>query len=127
MENTARNFSLGDFVAKNMQLASQLNEKMWNMMMVSLGGFSWLNEQWENMAQTYINQRKSMREEFVKLTEQMVEQLHRNFKQVESILNETVTATTENVPEFPAFTSYQELVKKVEELSKKIEQLDSKN
>jgi len=99
MENTARNFSLGDFVAKNMQLASQLNEKMWNM----------------------------MREEFVKLTEQMVEQLHRNFKQVESILNETVTATTENMPEFPAFTSYQELVKKVEELSKKIEQLDSKN
>jgi len=38
-----------------------------------------------------------------------------------------VTATTENMPEFPAFTSYQELVKKVEELSKKIEQLDSKN
>lgn len=125
-EKNSRASWVDEIVGRNMALVSEMNEKMWNMMMATLGGFSWLNEQWEKIAQTYIEQRKNMRQEYVKLAEQITEKMRDNFKEVEGLVKETATATTKNIPSIPGFISYQELVKKVEELAKKVEEISSK-
>lgn len=114
--------TMGDSISRNFQVMSGVNEKFWDMWMVNIGSLSWLNEQWENMIQTYIMQRKSVREELVHVAEQMSEQIQKNLTQVEETLKEAWMASADNVNfpnSIPGYQSYADLVKQVDDLSKK--------
>ncbi|MGE5371051.1 MAG: hypothetical protein ACM3QZ_03575 [Solirubrobacterales bacterium] len=114
---------LGDSITRNFQVLSSLNEKFWDMWMVNIGSLSWMNEQWENMVQTYVGQRKAIREELVKVAEQMSEQIQKNLSQVEDTLKDAWVASADNVnipSSIPGYKSYADLVKQVDELSKKV-------
>ncbi|MGE5398067.1 MAG: hypothetical protein ACM3MK_11125 [Chitinophagales bacterium] len=116
--------NLGQMVSRNLQLLSSLNQRYWDAWMVNLGSVSWMNEQCESMMRNYLEQRKEIREEMVKVAEEMAAQLQKNLAQVEDMVRETWVASVENIsiPQVPGFQSYRDLVKQVDELSKKIEE-----
>ncbi|MGE5417149.1 MAG: hypothetical protein ACM3UZ_10495 [Acidobacteriota bacterium] len=116
------NNTLGETITRNFQLVSSVNEKFWDMWMVNLGSMSWLNEQWENMVETYLSQRKTMREEFINVAEEMASQIQKNLSQVEEVVKEGWVASAENVnlPSFPGMKNYVDLVKQMDDLTKKM-------
>jgi len=95
-------------------------EKMWDMWLVSLGSLSWTQDQIENMTRKQLDQNKAAREEMMKLVEDLSKQMRRNQEQFQTIVEEAVMNTYEqiNVTNKGMFS---DLTKKVEDLSKKAE------
>jgi hypothetical protein len=114
----------GELITRNFQLLSNLTEKYWDMLMMNLGSLSWLNEQWENMFQNYLEQRKNTRQELTDVAEKMVNQFRKNSSQAEELLKQAWKTNADSIsaPNIPGFASYMDLVKKVDELSKKAEE-----
>jgi len=115
--------ALSDMLARNFELISSANDKIMDMWMINLGSMKWLNDQWEAMVHSYLNQRKAMREELVNVAEQMVTQIQKNMAQIEELVREGVMASVENFNynQFSPMKSYMDLVKQVDELTRKVE------
>ncbi len=109
-------------LVKSFALAETSAEKMWDMWLVTLGSLSWSQEQIENMARKYLDQRKMAREESNKLIEEMMNQAQKNQQQMQKMIQEAVTSAFENI-DIPTFSYIDELNKKVEELIKKTNNL----
>ena len=109
-------------LAKSFALAETSAEKMWDMWLVTLGSLSWSQEQIENMARKYLDQRKLAREETNKLLEELMNQAQKNQQQIQKMIQEAVMSAFENI-DIPTFNYIDELNKKVEELIKKTSNL----
>lgn len=106
---------------KNFAVADSVMEKLWDMWLVSLGSFSWSQEQFEDMVKKYLDQRKTAREESTKVVEEMMQQVRKNQMQMQSMIQEAVKAAMENI-DIPNFSTVDDLKKKVDELSKKVDE-----
>ena len=111
-ENLNRSFAMADSAF----------EKMWDMWLVGLGSMSWSQEQLENMAKKYLEQRKTAREESTKVIEELMQQVKKNQQQMNSMVQEAVKAAMENI-DIPSFNTLDELKKKVDDLSQKVDEL----
>lgn len=109
-------------VKKAMAMGESSTEKLWDMWLVTLGSMAWTQEQIENMIRKYLDQRKTAREETIKLVEELMTQAKKNQQQMQKMMQEAVTATLENV-DVPNFTYFNDLNKKFEDLNKKVENL----
>ncbi|MGE5391305.1 MAG: phasin family protein [Deltaproteobacteria bacterium] len=107
---------------KSFALADASSEKMWDMWLVTLGSLSWSQEQIENMARKYLDQRKIARDENNKLVEELMAQAKKNQQQMQKMIQEAVTNAFENM-DIPTFNYIDDLTKKVEELTKKVNNL----
>ncbi|MGE5423131.1 MAG: phasin family protein [Ignavibacteriales bacterium] len=107
---------------KSFSLAESSSEKMWDMWLVTLGSLSWSQEQIENMARKYLDQRKIARDENNKLVEELMSQAKKNQQQMQKMIQEAVTNAFENM-DIPTFNYIDDLTKKVEELTKKVNNL----
>lgn len=106
-------------IKKAFVLSESTGEKLWDMWLVTLGSMSWTQEQIENMIRKYLDQRKVAREETTKLVEELMNQAKKNNQQMQKMMQEAINATMENV-DFPSFSYFDELNKKVDDLSKKV-------
>ncbi|MEQ8235912.1 MAG: hypothetical protein ABRQ23_03955 [Syntrophomonadaceae bacterium] len=109
-----------DSLMKSFSMIENSLEKMWDMWLVSLGSLSWTQDQIENMTRKQLDQNKAAREEMIKLVEDLSKQMRRNQEQFQTIVEEAVMNTYEqiNVTNKDMFS---DLTKKVEDLSKKAE------
>lgn len=62
---------LEEVVNRNVELFRSLNDKLWTAMDSNMTTISQMNEQWLKMVQTYLNQTKTMHQEFARMSGQM--------------------------------------------------------
>ena len=105
---------------KMFAVSETTTEKLWDMWMVSLESMSWTQDQMESMFRKYLEQRKAVREETTKLVEELMAQAKNNQQQMHKMMQEVFSATLED-KNFPGFTYFDDLNKKIERLSTKIE------
>lgn len=111
-----------EVLGKSFAMMENSMEKMWDMWLVSLGSFSWTQEQIENMTRKYLDQKKNTRDEHIKMVEEMSKQVQRNQQQLQKIVEEAVTSAFDQVNN-ANMNVMQDIVKKVDELAKKVEKL----
>lgn len=109
-------------LAETFASADHMAEKFWDMWLVGLGSVSWTQEQLENLMGQYLEQRKTAREENIKIIEELTRQVKSNQLQMQKMMQDAVTAALENV-EFPTYNLFTQMNQKVEELSRKVENL----
>ncbi len=107
---------------QNIAMGQEYVEKIWDMWRLTLGSFSWSQEQIEKVAEKYFEQQKMPREEQMKIIEELMNQAQKNQSQMQKMIEEAVIGAFENI-KMPYSSTIDELTKKVEELSKKIETL----
>lgn len=111
-----------DAVSNAFAVAENMTDKYWDMWLVGLGSVSWSQEQLDTMIKKYNEQIKIVREENIKVIEELVQQVKKNQMQMQNMIQDAVKAAMENI-EVPNFNTLDDLQKKVDELSKKVEQL----
>lgn len=109
-------------LSKTLAIGEDYVERIWDMWLVTLGSFSWSQEQIENMAKKYLDQQKITREESIKIVEELMTQAKKNQSQMQKMIEDAVMGAFENV-KMPYVNTVDELTKKVEELSKKVDTL----
>lgn len=105
---------------KSFDMAENSIEKLWDMWLVTLGSFSWSQEQIENMTKKFLDQNKTNREENIKVVEELMSQAKKNQGQMQKMIEDAVLSAFENV-KFPNMNTMDDLSKKVDELSKKVD------
>lgn len=109
-------------LAKSFSIAEGSIEKFWDMWLMSLGSFSWSQEQLENAVRKYLDERKIAREDATKLIEELTKQTKNNQQQFQKMIQDAVINAFENI-NIPTFNYIDDLSKKIEELSQKVQQL----
>ncbi|HWP98069.1 MAG TPA: phasin family protein [Syntrophomonadaceae bacterium] len=109
-------------MSKSFAMIETSMEKMWDMWLVSLGSFSWTQEQIENMTRKYLDQNKTARGENIKMVEEMSKQVQRNQQQLQKIVEEAVTHAYGSM-NTANLNVMQDIAKRVDELAKKVENL----
>jgi len=109
-----------DSLMKSFSMIENSLEKMWDMWLVSLGSLSWTQDQIENMTRKQLDQNKAAREEMIKLVEDLSKQMRRNQEQFQTIVEEAVMNTYQQI-DVTGKGMFSDLTKKVEDLSKKVE------
>jgi len=72
-------------------------EKMWDMWRVGLGGLSWTQDQIENLTRQQLDRNKAVREEMVKMMEDLTQQMRKNQEQFQKLIEESVMNAYEQV------------------------------
>lgn len=109
-------------LAKSFSILEGSVDKMWDMWLMSLGSFSWSQEQMEIAIRKYLDESKIAREDASKLIEELTIQTKNNQKQFQKMVQEAVTNAFENI-NIPTFNYIDNLSKQVDELSKRVQQL----
>jgi polyhydroxyalkanoate synthesis regulator phasin len=109
-------------LARSFSILEGSVEKMWDMWLMSLGSFSWSQEQMENAIRKYLDEQKIAREDATKLIEELTTQTKNNQKQFQNMVQDAVINAFENI-NIPTFNYIDELSKKVDQLSKRVQQL----
>lgn len=74
-----------EYLEKNMDMLESATNTMWDMWLGSLKSLSWTQDQIENMARTQLDQNKDMREEWLRLAEDLIKQMRANQEQFQSM------------------------------------------
>ncbi|MDD3269348.1 MAG: hypothetical protein PHX14_08505 [Syntrophomonadaceae bacterium] len=74
-------------------VSESTNEKLWDMWLATMGNMSGTQEQVENMLRRYLEQRKTVREETIKLVEEMMAQARNNQQQIQKMMQEALAVT----------------------------------
>jgi polyhydroxyalkanoate synthesis regulator phasin len=109
-------------LSRSFSIAEGSVEKLWDMWLMSLGSFSWSQEQMENAARKYLDERKIAREDATKLIEELTSQTKNNQQQFQKMIQDAVINAFENI-NIPTFNYIDDLSKKIDDLSKKVQQL----
>lgn len=91
-------------------------ERFWDMWHLSMGSFTWSNEQMEQITKRYMDQRKAAIEEGSMILEQIVKQAQDNQNSVRKMVRETIKCTVENTDN-PVLNYLADMNKKISELS----------
>ena len=105
-------------LARSFDMVEDSMNKMWDMWTMNLESFTWTQEQLENMARRQLDQNQAIREETIKLVEDLSRQMRRNQEQFRKIIEETVMNTYEHI-NYANQNLLGDLSKKVEEIAKK--------
>jgi len=80
-------------LAKSFELIGDSLNRMWLMWQSSLKNVAWAQEQLENMTRTQLENNKALREEWLKLVEDLGQQTHRNQEQFQKMLQEVIESS----------------------------------
>ncbi len=80
-------------LAKSFELIGDSLNRMWLMWQSSLKNVAWAQEQLENMTRTQLENNKALREEWLKLVEDLGQQTRRNQEQFQTMLQEVIESS----------------------------------
>lgn len=102
-----------EYLQKNMDMLESATDTMWDMWLGGLRSLSWTQDQIENMARTQLDQNKDMREEWLRLAEDLIKQMRANQGQIQSMFG---GAMMDNYDPFSLIQAY---AKQFEDIYKK--------
>jgi F0F1-type ATP synthase membrane subunit b/b' len=79
-----------DNLARSFDIIGESIDRMWLTWQASLGSFSGMQEQLENMTRNQLNQNKSAREEWIKMVEELGKQTRRNQEQFQQMVQDAI-------------------------------------
>ncbi|NMC27989.1 MAG: hypothetical protein GYA42_07555 [Syntrophomonadaceae bacterium] len=106
-------------LSRDFSIIENTMEKMWDMWLVSLGSLSWTQEHLENLTRRQLDQNQAAREEFIKMVEELSNQMRRNQFQFRMMVEESMMNTYEKI-NYTSQTFVNDLSKKADELALKI-------
>lgn len=77
-------------LTKNFDLIGDSINRMWLLWQSSLGSFTWMQEQLENMTRTQLDQNKAAREEWIKVVEELGRQTRLNQEQFQKMVQDAI-------------------------------------
>ena len=80
-------------LAKSFEMIGDSLNRMWLMWQSSLKNVAWAQEQLENMTRTQLENNKALREEWLKLVEDLGQQTRRNQEQFQTMLQEVIESS----------------------------------
>lgn len=79
-----------DNLTRSFDIIGESIDRMWLTWQSSLGSFSGMQEQLENMTRNQLNQNKSAREEWIKMVEELGKQTRRNQEQFQQMVQDAI-------------------------------------
>lgn len=104
-----------------MEISNNIYEKMWDMWMMSMGSFSWTQDQVSDYYKSFLDRMQLASAENAKTSEDLLKQVKDSQTQMRSIFEESVNTTFSNIQQMPVYDYFSQLNQKISDLSSKVD------